>query len=213
MLIVDDHPVVRHGFAQRLNVETDIEVCGDAGAAHEALRQADALQPNVIMVDISLEEGSGLDLIKDLKSRGDDVRILVVSSHDEDVYAERCLRAGAHGYLHKGQAIDRIVEAVRQVARGGYYLSSDVASRALKLALVGNAAPAPSSSPVDLLSDRELQVFELLGQGMTVNGIADKLFLSPKTIETYRAHLKLKLNLANSSALLRHAMQWVLERA
>ncbi len=211
VLIVDDHPVVRHGFAQRINLESDLEVCGEVAAAHEAFRLIGSLKPDVALVDISLDDGNGLDLIKDVKSRGDDVKILVVSGHDELTYAERCVRAGAHGYLHKSEAIDKIVDAIRRVMTDGCYLSDAITARTLKRVLSGKAEP--TGAPIDLLSDRELQVYELIGQGLTVNQIAEKLFLSPKTIETHRAHLKQKLNLKNSNELTRHAIQYVLEHA
>ncbi len=211
VFIVDDHAVVRHGLTQRLDLESDMEVCGEASTAHEALKEMNTTVPDVVLVDLSLDDGNGLDLIKDIKSRGDQTRVLVVSGHDESAYAERCVRAGAHGYLHKKEAVDEIVDAIRTVAADNVYLSDATAARTLRRVLSGKVDP--DASPLDTLSDRELQVYELIGQGLTVNEIADKLFLSPKTIETYRAHLKEKLNLKNSNELARSAMQWVLENA
>lgn len=211
VLIVDDHPVVRHGFAQRINMEPDLEVCAAVATAHEAFALIDSLQPDVALVDISLEDGNGLDLIKDVRSRGDKVKILIVSSHDESVHAERCIRAGAHGYLQKNMAIDEIVLAIRRVLDDKYYLSERINSQVLNHILSGSNGT--DNGGVKSLSDRELQVYQLLGQGMTVSQIADKLFLSPKTVETYRGHLKRKLKLSSSYELSHHAVQWVLENA
>lgn len=209
VLLVDDHPVVRRGYAQRISIEPDMESCGEAATAHEAFQMAETLGPDVMLIDISLGEGNGLDLIKDLKSRGDRAKMLVVSGLEEEVYAERCVKAGAHGYLNKADAVDCVVDAIRQIARGGYYLSESMTNLALQWALSGEKK---TDSPLGKLSDRELQVYELIGQGLTVNEIADKLFLSPKTIETYRAHLKEKLKLKNSAELTRHAIRWALQR-
>lgn len=211
VFILDDHPVVRHGFTQRINLETDMEFCGEAATAHDALRLVEELKPHVIMVDISLDEGDGLDVIRNLTARSDDIKILVVSSHDESIYAERCIRAGAHGYLQKSEAIDKVVEAIRHVLTDECYLSDAITSRALKWIIAGSAGPGGDG--LESLSDRELQVYQLIGQGKTVNQIAEKLFLSPKTIETYRAHLKVKLQLKNSNELTHHAIRWVMEHA
>ena len=211
VFIVDDHAVVRHGFTQRINIEDDMQVCGTADSVQAALDQIDRLQPDVALVDISLGKRDGLELIKDLKSRGDQAHIVVVSGHDESVYAERCLRAGAQGYLHKAEAIDKVVDAIRTAAAGDYYLSDAATKKALQRAAKGDAALA--GSPIDSFSDRELQVYELLGQGLTVREIGEKLFLSPKTIETYRGHLKRKLSIETSSELTRHAMRWATENA
>jgi DNA-binding NarL/FixJ family response regulator len=211
VLIVDDHPVVRHGYGQRIALEPDMQVCGEASTAHEALEQIESLRPDIALIDLSLANGDGLDLIKDIKARGEHVRLLVISAHDESVYAERCIRAGAHGYLQKNEAIDKIVAGIRRVMAGDYFLSDAASAQALRKALSANP-DEQAASPVESFSDRELQVYELIGQGLTVPQIAEKLFLSPKTIETYRAHLKGKLNLKTSNELTRHAIQWVLER-
>ncbi len=209
VFIVDDHPIVRHGFIQRLGLEPDMEVCGQAAKAQEALTGIGELKPDVALIDLSLEEGNGVDLIKELKTRGDKVKIIVVSSFDESAYAERSIRAGAHGYLNKKEAVDKIVDAIQRVAAGGYFLSEAMTAKALGRALSGKSDPG--GSPLDTFSDREMQVYELLGSGLTVNQIAEKLFLSPKTIETYRENLKKKLDLKSSGDLLRHAIQWNLE--
>lgn len=212
VFIVDDHAVVQHGFTQRINIEDDLQVCGTASTSEEAMDQIARLKPQVALIDLSLGRGDGLDLIKQLKSRGDQIRVLVISGHDEGVYAERSIRAGAHGYLHKAQAIDEVVDAIRTVLAGNLYLSDDATHRTLKRVLASPGTPV-NASPVDGLSDRELQVYEMLGQGLSIKEIGERLFLSPKTIETYRGHLKRKLNLESSSELMRHAIQWSMEHA
>jgi DNA-binding NarL/FixJ family response regulator len=205
VFFVDDHPLVRQALSQLINQEGDLAVCGEAEGAPEALRSIAALKPDVAVVDLTLKEGSGLDLVKDLKLRHPDLPVLVLSMHDESTYAERLLRSGARGYVMKDQASDRVVAALKRVLAGEVYLSEKMSARILHK-LVGGA-PA-SASPVDLLSDRELQVFELLGQGVGTRRIAEKLHLSVKTIETYREHIKIKLKLDNATDLLQHAIQW-----
>lgn len=208
--IVDDHPVVRYGLRQRLSLEADMEVCGDASSAAEAHALIAAQHPDVALVDLSLGDGDGLDLIKDLYGRANAVKVLVVSGHDESTYVERCLRAGAHGYLHKNEAIDCLVDAIRTVSAGRPYVSDGLASTLLRKMVGGS--PVESTSPTDDLSDRQLQVFEWIGRGLTIPQIGEKLFLSPKTIQTYREQLKRKFNVNTSAQLARLAHQWVLER-
>lgn len=205
VFLVDDHPLVRQALSQLINQEGDLAVCGEAETAPEALRSIAALKPDVAVVDVTLKEGSGLDLVKDLKLRHQELPVLVLSMHDESTYAERLLRSGARGYVMKDQASDKVVTALRRVLDGEVYLSEKMSARILHK-LVGGA-PA-SASPVDLLSDRELQVFELLGQGIGTRRIAEKLHLSVKTVETYREHIKIKLKLDNATDLLQHAIQW-----
>jgi DNA-binding NarL/FixJ family response regulator len=205
VFLVDDHPLVRQALAHLINQEADLAVCGEAEGAPEALRSIGALKPDVAVVDLTLKEGSGLDLVKDLKLRHPQLPVLVLSMHDESTYAERLLRSGARGYVMKDQASDRVVNALRCVLAGEVYLSERMSARILHK-LVGGA-PA-SASPVDLLSDRELQVFEMIGQGVGTRLIAEKLHLSIKTVETYREHIKLKLKLDGASDLLQHAIQW-----
>ena len=205
VFLVDDHPLVRQALSQLINQSGDMAVCGEAEGAPEALRSIAALKPDVAVVDLTLKEGSGLDLVKDLKLRHPDLPVLVLSMHDESTYAERLLRSGARGYVMKDQASDRVVAALRCVLGGEVYLSEKMSARMLHK-LVGGAAA--SLSPVDLLSDRELQVFELIGQGTGTRNIAEKLHLSVKTVETYREHIKLKLKLDNATDLLQHAIQW-----
>ncbi len=205
VFLVDDHTLVRQAVSQLINQEADLGVCGEAESAPEALRSIAELKPDVVVVDLTLKEGSGLDLVKDLKLRQPNLPVLVLSMHDESTYAERLLRSGARGYVMKDEASDKVVIALRKVLSGEVYLSDKMSARILHK-LVGGA-PA-TASPVDLLSDRELQVFELIGQGIGTRRIAEKLHLSVKTVETYREHIKLKLKLDNATDLLQHAIQW-----
>lgn len=210
ILIVDDHPVVRRGLAELVADEPDLEVCGEAADAPDALRMVDETNPDLIVVDISLKSGHGIDLIKRIKARNDTVKMLVSSMHDETLFAERALRAGAMGYINKEEASDRVIEAIRHVLRGQIYLSSRMTEGLLHGVVAGREAIDHSS--LKRLSDRELEVFEMIGRGMTTRQIAETLRRSVKTVETYRENLKAKLGLKNSAELSRHAVQWALER-
>jgi DNA-binding NarL/FixJ family response regulator len=209
ILIVDDHPIVRQGLALLIANEPDLEVCGEAADAAEAIQLLTTARPDLIVVDISLHSGNGIELIKQIKARDEHARMLVSSMHDEALFAERALRAGAMGYVNKAEATEKVLEAIRQVLRGKIYLSPRMTERMLCRA-VGSEENL-ESSPIDTLSDRELEVFELIGQGLTTRQIANKLHLSPKTVETYRENIKSKLNLTNATELTRHAVQWTLE--
>jgi DNA-binding NarL/FixJ family response regulator len=211
VLIVDDHPIVRHGMAQLLSDEPDLNVCGEAADAGEAVRAVEELRPDMAIIDIQLDGMDGLNLLKDLKARWPELHVLIVSVHDETLYAERALRAGALGYLNKQTATEHLVEACRRVLAGEIYLSEQMSNRLLH-SVVGGKTDL-EESPIDRLSDRELEVFRLLGEGLGTRQIADKLALSMKTIETYRENIKDKLSLADSNQLVRHAVQWVLEQA
>lgn len=206
VMIVDDHPVVREGFARYINGEPDMCVCCQEAGAADALSVYCKSRPDVALVDLSLQEGSGLELIKDIKSQDADAKILVISAHDEELYAERCLRAGAMGYIGKHEAADKVVQAIHHVLDGNLYLSDRVARKLLRR-VTGNAINKDRVG-MDALSDRELEVFELIGLGKSINEIAEHLHLSPKTVETYRAHLKEKLNLESSHQLAREAFIW-----
>jgi DNA-binding NarL/FixJ family response regulator len=206
VLVVDDHPVVRQGLALLIRHEHDMEVCGEAETAHEALKAIAATEPDVAIVDLSLKGVSGLELIKDMKVRFPKLPILVLSMSDENVYAERALRAGARGYMMKEEATEKVLLAIRRVLGGQLYLSDSMASRLLTQFVAGRVA---ATSPIDTLSDRELEVFQLIGRGLGAGDIARTLHLSPKTIETYRAHIKDKMNLATSTELLQHAIRYV----
>jgi DNA-binding NarL/FixJ family response regulator len=210
VLIVDDHPAVREALALRIGRQADLQVCGEAADMGEALRLLAETQPDVAVVDISLKTGNGIDLIKRIKDRNDHVRILVWSMHSESLYAERALRAGALGYVNKDQATDRIVEAIRRVLAGKVYLSETMAERMLQRA-VGGAPEEVTSLPLDVLADRELEVFRLIGEGVKTADIAERLHLSVKTVETYRDRIRQKLDLSDGTKLAHYATQWVLE--
>ena len=210
IVIVDDHPIVREGFSKLINSESDLEVAGTAEDATEALALMEKERPDVAMIDLSLKESSGIELIKDLQASCPEVRILVVSLHDEEMYAERALRAGAKGFIMKAEAVDDIITAVKKVSCGEIYLSSRMQSKLLEQITSGK--PRESISPVDILSDREMEVFQLIGTGVKTKTIASQLNLSVKTIETYKSHLKQKLQLKNGTELLQRAVEWTLKQ-
>jgi DNA-binding NarL/FixJ family response regulator len=208
ILIVDDHPLVRAGFAQLIGDCPDLEVCGEAGDMAEALKQIDATSPDLAIIDLSLAGGSGLDLIEHIKSRDKKILMLVASMHDETLYAERVLAAGARGYINKQEAQDRIIPAIRQVLGGKVYLSQQMTERLLR----GMVDSSGEKRDIDSLSNRELQVFELIGQGVTTSQMAGQLNLSTKTIETHQAHIKKKLGLGSAHELTQRAIRWVMEQ-
>jgi DNA-binding NarL/FixJ family response regulator len=210
VLIVDDHPAVREALSLRISRQPDLEVCGEAADMSEALRLVAESQPDVAVIDITLKSGNGIDLIKRIKDRNDRVRILVWSMHSEALYAERALRAGALGYVNKDQATDRIVEAIRRVLEGKVYLSEAMTERMLQRS-VGGVRDEVTRSPLDVLADRELEVFRLIGAGVRTTEIAERLHLSVKTIETYRDRIRQKLALSDGTKLAHYATQWVLE--
>ncbi|HMG24866.1 MAG TPA: response regulator transcription factor [Kofleriaceae bacterium] len=204
--LVDDHPIVRHGIAQLLSAQADLEVCGQAADARSALAELAAAAPDVVTVDVSLGATSGIDLIGDIKQHHARIAVLVVSMHDEQLYAERALRAGASGYVMKHEATDAIVRAIRTVAAGGIFVSEAVSARLLRL-WVASGAPG-EGSPLDALSNRELHVLELIGRGLGTREIAEMLHISVKTVESYRARRKEKMNLRSGIELTRFAMHW-----
>jgi DNA-binding NarL/FixJ family response regulator len=210
ILIVDDHPAVREALASRIGRQPDLEVCGEAADMSEALRLVADTQPDLAVVDISLKNGSGIDLIKRIKDRNDSVRMLVWSMHSESLYAERALRAGALGYINKDQATDKIIEAIRRVLEGKVYLSDTMAEKMLHRA-VGGGREEVTRSRLAALADRELDVFRLIGQGVKTAEIAERLHLSVKTVETYRDRIRKKLDLSDGTELAHYATQWVLE--
>ena len=206
VVIVDDHPIVREGFRKLIDSESDFNVVGTAETAEEAVELIQNCKPDVAMVDLSLKESSGIELIKDLQVLCPDVKILVVSLHDEEIYAERVLRAGAKGFIMKAEAVDDIIIAVRKVASGQIYLSSKMQSKMIEI--MASGGKSKNLNPVELLSDRELEVFQMIGNGMKTKNIAEKLRLSVKTIETYKSHLKLKLQLKDGIELIQRAVEW-----
>jgi DNA-binding NarL/FixJ family response regulator len=210
VLIVDDHPAVREALALRIRLQRDLEVCGEAADMPEALRLVAETRPHLAVVDIKLKTSDGIDLIKRIKGRCHHVRILVWSAYSEALYAERALRAGALGYVNKDQATGRIIEAIRRVLEGKVYLSDGMTEAILQRS-VGEAREGETSSPVEVLADRELEVFRLIGDGVKTAEIAMRLHLSVKTVETYRDRIRQKLDLSDGTELAHYATQWVLE--
>jgi DNA-binding NarL/FixJ family response regulator len=210
LLLVDDHPILREGFARLIDQESDLEVCGEADTATKALTAIAALKPDLVIVDISLKGLNGIELIKRIKGAHPEVPVLVLSVQDEAVFAERALRAGARGYVMKQAATDEVMAAIRRVLRGGRYLSRKMQERLLENLTEGSAAGAAPG--IECLSDRELEVFQLVGRGCGTRQIAEQLRLSIKTIETYRAHIKEKLKLRNGIELIRSAIKTSEER-
>jgi DNA-binding NarL/FixJ family response regulator len=206
VLIVDDHPVVRLGIRQMIAAEASLEVCGEASNAEEALRACRTTEVDLAIVDLSLGAASGLELIKQLHEEHPELPILVLSMHDEALFAQRALRAGARGYLQKHEAIEGLIQAVRQVVSGKVYVSDSVAQQVL--AGLRGATPAPADQ-LATLTDREIQVLERVGRGSSTAGIARDLGVSVKTIETYRSNIKAKLNLKSALDLVRYATSWI----
>jgi DNA-binding NarL/FixJ family response regulator len=207
ILIVDDHPLMQKGIVLSLASETGLEICAKVSSAEEALDVLDSSNPDLVIVDISLPGMSGLELIKHLHARRPDLKILVMSRHDEALYAERAIRAGAKGYIMKMEVGEKLVKAVRRILNGGIYVSEDINERLLMGMASGRRTLA--ESPLEVLSDRELEVFELTGRGQGTRDIAERLHLSVKTVESYRARIKEKLNLTSAAELMQHAVQWV----
>jgi len=207
VFIVDDHPIVRQGLAQMLKQEVDLTVCGEAEDSQQALQAIAELQPDLVLVDLSLKGGSGLSLVRALKARHSAIPVLVVSMHDESLYVERVLRAGARGYIMKHEATDTMMHAIRRVLRGEIYVSDKMMTQLLGR-FARHTADAGASA-LTRLSNRELEVFRLIGEGHSTRHIAAALGVSMKTVESHRAHIKQKLQLHNTGALVRYAMQWV----
>jgi DNA-binding NarL/FixJ family response regulator len=207
VFIVDDHPIVREGLITIINHEKDFKVCGEANDAREALKAISELKPDVVIVDITLKNSDGIELTKNLKARYPTLPVIVLSIHDESVYAERALRAGAQAYLMKEVVSENIVTAIRTVLSGDIYVSNTMGKKLLRKLAAGKVHTI--SAPIDSLSDRELEIFRLIGQGYKPSKIAQSMHLSVKTVETYRARIKDKLNLTDADELLRYAIQWV----
>lgn len=208
ILVVDDHPVVRKGLAELFREEPDFEVCGEAGTVADALGAAQRARPDVAIVDITLGAESGLDLLARLGEMSPPVHVLVLSGHDERLYAERALRAGALGYVMKDQAADELVAAIRRVASGRSYVSPETADRILSSMGSSRRGSPDSRSPFERLTDREHHVLTLIGRGLTTKEIARQLDISVKTVETHFAHLKDKLGARNGKELARLAVSW-----
>jgi DNA-binding NarL/FixJ family response regulator len=211
ILLVDDHPIVRYGMRQLIETEEDMTVCGEAGSAEEGLSSAVELEPDLVIVDISMEGRSGIDLAEDLRRRRPGIPLLFLSIHDDTSYADRALKAGARGYLTKQEAPKLIVAAVRRVMAGEVFLCDRMATRLLKK-LTARPSPAGDDSPVSSLSNRELEILEMIGRGRKPKQIAEALHLSIHTIETHRRNIKQKLDLDTASELADFAEGWLLGR-
>lgn len=209
IIVVDDHPMMRLALAEQIAKEPDLEVGGEAEDVDEAMAVVKREKPDLVIVDLSLKKGHGLELIKQISSQMPKVKTLVHSMYAESLYAERALRAGAMGYINKQTDPKFVVEAIRQVLSGKMHLSPEMSQRMTELAIRGRSAN--HSNPINSLSDRELEVFELLGRGLTASAIANRLHISVHTVDSHRERIKSKLNLSNAAELLRKATQWMLE--
>ena len=207
VFLVDDHPLVREHLRSLLEREPDLAVCGEAGDGPTGLSLITQLEPDLVILDLSLKRSHGLELLKDLKGLRPALPVLVLSMHDEALYAERSLRAGAKGYITKEEATVNVLQAVRKVLSGHVYLSERMSERLMQKMARGGTSPW--SSPLEALADRELEVFQMIGRGMGTREIAEQLRLGIKTVESYRARIKEKLRLADANKLIQHAVQWV----
>ncbi len=206
VLVVDDHPLLRQGLALLINQQHDMQVCAEAEEAHAAMQAITQLSPDIVILDISLSGPDGLDLLKNIRSSDPDLPVLVLSMHDEAIYAERALRARANGYIMKQEATEKVLGAVRRILNGEIYLSERMSNKMLQQYIGGG--PSMIQSRIASLSDRELEVFLQIGEGRATREIAEELHLSVKTVETYQAHIKEKLALRTGRELIRHAIQW-----
>jgi DNA-binding NarL/FixJ family response regulator len=206
VFVVDDHPIIRQGLALLINRESDLTVCGEAEDAQTALQLVATHSPDILVVDISLNGPDGLDLLKNVRMWHPNLPVLILSMHDESIYAERALRAGAQGYIMKQEATEKVLVALRRILSREIYVSERIANRMLQR-YIGNPSAGTSSSIADL-TDRELEVFRLIGEGHSTRQIADELHISIKTVESYQAHIKEKLSLRSARELVQHAIQW-----
>ncbi|NCC51833.1 MAG: response regulator transcription factor [Spartobacteria bacterium] len=210
ILVVDDHSIIRHGIASLLAEEEDLCICGEANDYDEGLSACQTLHPDVMLVDITLKDKSGLELIRDARAQGYTGKILVLSMHAEATHAEKALRAGAQGYVMKEDADDILSEAIRKVLRGEVFFSADITSRMLQQQFSVEQEEGPNTG-IGALTERELEIFECLGHGLSSKEIAEKFALSKRTVEVHRAHIKKKLQCESSAQLLREAFRWVEE--
>ena len=213
VLIVDDHPIVRQGLRLMIDAEPDLRVCGEAQSEREARAAIRELEPDVVIVDISLAQGDGLELVRDVHAHHAGLPMLVLSMHDELIYAERLLAAGASGYIMKHAASDQLLVALRRVLKGEQYLSETLAQNLDRMRGGGSSGAGASTDPIERLSNRELQVLSLIGRGQSSREAAEALGLSVKTVETHRQGLKRKLNLATNAQLLQYAINWYANRS
>jgi len=206
VLIVDDHPMMRYGIVRLIEQEPDLVVCGEAENASRALAAVRALKPQVILADLTMPGGEGLEFIKDVRSLHPEIAVLVVSMHDEALYAERALRAGAQGYIMKNEGGEKLVEAIRQVLQGKTYVSENMSGKVLEI--FSGRRRRTDDTTIGKLTDREFEVFRLLGQGLTTREIGQQLRLGTKTVETHRLHIREKLGLKSGPALIKYAVRW-----
>jgi len=206
VLVVDDHPLMRQGLALLVNQQHDLQVCGEAEEAQAAMHAISHLHPDIVILDISLNGPDGLELLKNIRTTNPDLPVLILSMHDEAIYAERALRARANGYIMKQEATEKVLIALRRILNGDVYLSDRMSNKMLQQYIGG--APSMIQSRIASLSDRELEVFRLIGEGRATREIAEELHLSVKTVETYQAHIKEKLSLRSGRELIQHAIQW-----
>jgi DNA-binding NarL/FixJ family response regulator len=211
VLIIDDHPMTRAGLVHLINHQPDLVVCGEAANAAQALEILDSSRPDLLLIDITLPGKSGLELIKDVKAMRPELLMLVISMHDESLYADRVLRAGARGYITKHEGGEKLIEAIRHVLSGKIYVSESMSAHILEIFSGGQAALDRSS--IEKLSDREFEVFESLGAGLSSQQIAKKLHLSAKTVDAHRANIKTKLNIKTTAELIAYAASWISHRA
>lgn len=207
VLVVDDHPFMRAGLAQLINQQADLEVCGEAGNTADALRAVTQLRPDLVLSDLTMADRGGLEFIKDLQAADASPPVLVVSMHDEAIYAERVLRAGARGYIMKEAGGESLLGAIRQVLRGEIYVSPKLAAGLLEN--LSTRRPRGSTSPIKQLTDREFEILQLVGQGKSTQDISAQLHLSPKTVDVHRGNIKAKLDLKDATALVRYAVRWI----
>ena len=208
ILIVDDHPLVREGLAMRISMHSDLQVCGEAESEDQAIELVKETDPDLVLIDISLKTGHGLDLVKRIRALKPAVKMLVISGFQESLYAERACRAGAMGYLNKQESNEKMMEAIRTVLSGKRFLSGEMNRRLVEHALQASDA---TREPIEHLTDRELEIFRMIGDGIKTSEIATRLFLSTHTIDTHRENIKRKLNISTAAELSRAAVQWVLE--
>lgn len=206
VFVVDDHPIIRQGLALMINREPDLTVCGEAQDAQTAIQAVATAKPDIMIVDISLTGPDGLDLLKDIRMRYPELPVLILSMHDEGIYAERALRAGAQGYIMKQEATEKVLVALRRILTREIYISERIANRMLQRYIGSRGTGRPSS--IADLTDRELEVFRLIGEGHSTRRIAEELHISVKTVESYQAHIKEKLSLRSARELVQHAIQW-----
>ncbi len=206
VFLVDDHPIVRRGLQVLMSLESDLTVCGEADNRAAAIDQIGKLRPDVAVVDLALKNSSGLELVKDLRVQFPQIKVLVLTMHDEPMYAERVLKAGAHGYVTKEEGSEKALEAIRSLLNGKPYLSGRLADRMLET--MTGFAKSKTAGTVESLSDRELEILELIGRGLGSAEIAQRLKLSVKTIESHREHIKAKLGLQRATELVQYAFNW-----